>query len=46
MGGDGFVDPLTDGAEMIIGLTLQVRVVGMAQTQDQKCVKQQIETEH
>lgn len=32
MGGDGLMHPLTDSAEVIIGLTLQVGIVGMAQT--------------
>lgn len=45
MGGDGLVDPLTDSPEMIIGLPLKVGVMGMAQTQDEEDMQQQIEPE-
>ena len=45
MRGYGFVNPLADRAEMIICLILKVGIVGMDQTQNQECVKQQVETE-
>ena len=45
MGGNGFVNPLTDRAEMIICLTLEVSIVRMAKTQDEERIEQQIETE-
>jgi hypothetical protein len=45
MGGDGFVNPLTDRTETIIGLIVAMRIVGMAQTQEEEDIQQQIETE-
>jgi hypothetical protein len=45
MGGDGFVHPLTDRAEMIICLALKMGIVGMAQAQDKERMKQQVEAE-
>jgi hypothetical protein len=46
MGGDGFVDPGTDGNGMTTAcLTLDVGIVGMDQTQDKEGMDQQIETE-
>lgn len=45
MGGNGFVNPLTDRTETIIGLIVAMRIVGMAQAQDEDYIEQQIETE-
>lgn len=45
MRGDGFVNPLTDRAETIICLLVAMGIVGMAQTQDEEDIQQQIETE-
>lgn len=45
MGGDGFVNPLTDRDGMTIGLTLEVGSMGMDQTQNEEYIDQQIETE-
>lgn len=45
MGGDSLVHPFTDRAEMIICLTLEMCIVGMAKTQDEEDIQQQIETE-
>jgi hypothetical protein len=45
MGGDGFVHPLTDRAEMIVRLALKMGIVGMAQAQDKERMQQQVETE-
>jgi len=45
MGGNCFVNPVTDRAEMIICLTLEVFIMGMDQTQDEERIDQQIETE-
>jgi hypothetical protein len=43
MRGNGFVDPGTDGAEMIIRSSLEVRIVRMDQTQDKERIDQQVE---
>jgi len=45
MGGNGFVNPGTDRAGMIICLALEVCIMGMDQTQDEEHMNQQIETE-
>lgn len=39
------MNPGTDRAEMIICLTLEVRIMRMDQTQDEERIDQQIETE-
>jgi hypothetical protein len=43
MGRDGFVNPLTDRAETILGLCVAMGSVGVDQTQDEEDVQQQIE---
>jgi len=45
MRGNSFVNPGTDRAEMIICLSLKVRIVRMDQTQDEERMNQQIKAE-